>query len=158
MYPLMEVKETTEDGGEVRESYVLRPMNCPHHHKVYASSPRSYRDLPLRLAEYGQVYRFEDSGAVGGLVRVRGMCMNDAHIYCTAEQVKDEFKAVMAMYAEAYRHPRPRQLHGAFVAIRLQRSEGQGEVRRQSAGVGGVGADSRRGAAGTRHQLHRRSG
>ena len=77
-------------------------MNCPHHHKVYASSPRSYRDLPLRLAEYGQVYRCEDSGAVGGLVRVRGMCMNDAHIYCTAAQVKDEFKAVMAMYAEAY--------------------------------------------------------
>ncbi|HEY6599820.1 MAG TPA: threonine--tRNA ligase, partial [Pseudomonadales bacterium] len=82
---------------------VLRPMNCPHHHKVYASSPRSYRDLPLRLAEYGQVYRWEDSGAVGGLVRVRGMCMNDAHIYCTAEQVKGEFKAVMAMYADAYR-------------------------------------------------------
>ena len=102
MYPVMEVKERDGD-HEVRESYVLRPMNCPHHHKVYASSPRSYRDLPLRLAEYGQVYRWEDSGAVGGLVRVRGMCMNDAHIYCTAEQVKDEFKSVMAMYAEAYR-------------------------------------------------------
>jgi threonyl-tRNA synthetase len=102
MYPVMEVKEDSEE-GEVRESYVLRPMNCPHHHKVYASSPRSYRDLPLRLAEYGQVYRWEDSGAVGGLVRVRGMCMNDAHIYCTAEQVKDEFKSVMAMYADAYR-------------------------------------------------------
>ncbi len=102
MYPVMEIKE--RDGEqEVRESYVLRPMNCPHHHKVYASSPRSYRDLPLRLAEYGQVYRWEDSGAVGGLVRVRGMCMNDAHIYCTAEQVKGEFKAVMAMYADAYR-------------------------------------------------------
>jgi len=102
MYPVMEVKEQTGD-QEVRESYVLRPMNCPHHHKVYAAAPRSYRDLPLRLAEYGQVYRWEDSGAVGGLVRVRGMCMNDAHIYCTAEQVKDEFKSVMAMYADAYR-------------------------------------------------------
>ena len=102
MYPVMEIKERDGD-HEVRESYVLRPMNCPHHHKVYASSPRSYRDLPLRLAEYGQVYRWEDSGAVGGLVRVRGMCMNDAHIYCTAEQVKGEFKAVMAMYADAYR-------------------------------------------------------
>jgi threonyl-tRNA synthetase len=102
MYPVMEIKE--RDGEqEVREAYVLRPMNCPHHHKVYASSPRSYRDLPLRLAEYGQVYRWEDSGAVGGLVRVRGMCMNDAHIYCTTEQVKGEFKAVMAMYADAYR-------------------------------------------------------
>jgi threonyl-tRNA synthetase len=102
MYPVMEVKEQTGE-GEVRESYVLRPMNCPHHHKVYAAQPRSYRDLPLRLAEYGQVYRWEDSGAVGGLLRVRGMCMNDAHIYCTAQQVKDEFKAVMAMYADAYR-------------------------------------------------------
>ena len=102
MYPLMELKEHTGDGEEIRESYALRPMNCPHHHKVYASSPRSYRELPLRLAEYGQVYRFEDSGAVGGLVRVRGMCMNDAHIYCTAEQVKGEFKSVMALYAEAY--------------------------------------------------------
>ncbi len=102
MYPVMEIKERDGD-HEVRESYVLRPMNCPHHHKVYASSPRSYRDLPLRLAEYGQVYRWEDSGAVGGLVRVRGMCMNDAHIYCTAEQVKGEFKSVMAMYADAYR-------------------------------------------------------
>ena len=102
MYPVMEVKEQAGE-VEVRESYVLRPMNCPHHHKVYAAVPRSYRDLPLRLAEYGQVYRWEDSGGVGGLLRVRGMCMNDAHIYCTAQQVKDEFIAVMAMYADAYR-------------------------------------------------------
>jgi threonyl-tRNA synthetase len=106
MYPIMEVRDHAEDGegGEaIKEAYVLRPMNCPHHHKVFAAQPRSYRDLPLRLAEYGQVYRWEDSGAVGGLVRVRGMCMNDAHIYCTPEQVKDEFKAVMAMYQEVYR-------------------------------------------------------
>jgi threonyl-tRNA synthetase len=103
MYPPMEVMERTDEGDEaVREAYVLRPMNCPHHHKVYAARPHSYRDLPLRLAEYGQVYRWEDSGAVGGLVRVRGMCMNDAHIYCTPEQVKDEFKSVMGMYREAY--------------------------------------------------------
>ena len=77
-------------------------MNCPHHHRVFASSPRSYRDLPLRLAEYGHVYRWEDSGAVGGLLRVRGMCMNDAHIYCTEAQIKDEFKAVMRLYQQAY--------------------------------------------------------
>ena len=102
MYPVMEVKEQA-GAEEVREAYVLRPMNCPHHHKVYAAVPRSYRDLPLRLAEYGQVYRWEDSGAVGGLLRVRGMCMNDAHIYCTAQQVKDKFKAVMALYMDAYR-------------------------------------------------------
>jgi threonyl-tRNA synthetase len=77
-------------------------MNCPHHHKVFAAEPRSYRDLPLRLAEYGQVYRFEDSGGVSGLVRVRGMCMNDAHIYCTEEQIKSEFKSVVAMHQQAY--------------------------------------------------------
>ncbi|MEM1434999.1 MAG: threonine--tRNA ligase [Pseudomonadota bacterium] len=106
MYPAMEVLEETEGGGEVeqkvKEAYRLRPMNCPHHHKIYSAEPRSYRSLPLRLAEYGQVYRFEDSGGVSGLVRVRGMCMNDAHIYCTKEQIKDEFKAVMAMYDKAY--------------------------------------------------------
>ena len=86
----------------VKDAYRLRPMNCPHHHKVFASSPRSYRELPLRLAEYGHVYRWEDSGAVGGLLRVRGMCMNDAHIYCTEAQIKDEFKAVMRLYQRAY--------------------------------------------------------
>ncbi|MFK7915501.1 MAG: threonine--tRNA ligase, partial [Pseudomonadales bacterium] len=108
MYPSMEILEQVEGAeGEaatttVKEAYRLRPMNCPHHHKIFASEPRSYRDLPLRLAEYGHVYRFEDSGGVSGLVRVRGMCMNDAHIYCTKEQIKQEFKAVMAMYDEAY--------------------------------------------------------
>ena len=112
MYPPMELLESAATGDEgeegeggermVKESYRLRPMNCPHHHKVFSAEPRSYRDLPLRLAEYGQVYRFEDSGAVSGLVRVRGMCMNDAHIYCTKEQIKDEFKSVMAMYQDAY--------------------------------------------------------
>ena len=111
MYPSMEVMDSAEgqgaddaagEGGAVKEAYRLRPMNCPHHHKVFAAVPRSYRDLPLRLAEYGQVYRWEDSGAVGGLVRVRGMCMNDAHIYCTEAQIKDEFKAVMRLYQEAY--------------------------------------------------------
>lgn len=103
MYPPMEVHEHSEDGSErVRETYVLKPMNCPHHHKIYAAEPRSYRDLPLRLAEYGQVYRFEESGGVSGLVRVRGMAMNDAHIYCTEGQIKDEMKSVMRMYADAY--------------------------------------------------------
>ena len=118
MFPAMEVMDRSEGpsepemhGGEgtvvdadgrVKERYVLRPMNCPHHHKVFAARPRSYRDLPLRLAEYGNVYRWEESGAVGGLVRVRGMCMNDAHIYCTEEQIKDEFKSVLKMYQEAY--------------------------------------------------------
>ena len=106
MYPIMELKESREtaDGviEEVKEAYCLRPMNCPHHHKIFSSRPRSYRDLPLRLAEYGQVYRMEDSGALAGLLRVRGMCMNDAHIYCTEDQIKSEFLAVMKMHEEVY--------------------------------------------------------
>ena len=102
MYPPMELVEHTDEGESVKESYVLKPMNCPHHHKIFASSLRSYRDLPLRLAEYGHVYRFEDSGAVGGLLRVRGMCMNDAHIYCTEDQIAAEFRKVIALYDKAY--------------------------------------------------------
>ncbi len=103
MYPPMEVIEESPDGESVRETYMLRPMNCPHHHKIYASRLRSYRDLPLRLAEYGDVYRWEASGAVSGLARVRGMSMNDAHIYCTEDQVKEVFKEVISQYDEAYR-------------------------------------------------------
>ena len=103
MYPAMEVVEETRHGEAVRETYMLKPMNCPHHHKIYASQLRSYRDLPLRLAEYGDVYRWEPSGAVSGLARVRGMSMNDAHIYCTEAQVKDVFREVISQYDEAYR-------------------------------------------------------
>lgn len=106
MYPLMELKETVEgEGGKeevIRETYCLRPMNCPHHHKIFASRKRSYRDLPLRLAEFGHVYRFEDSGALSGLLRVRGMCQNDAHIYCTPENLKAEFLAVMDLHRKLY--------------------------------------------------------
>lgn len=106
MFPFMEMrdKQTTGEGvvEEVKESYALKPMNCPHHHLVFAARPRSYRDLPLRLAEYGQVYRFEDSGALSGLLRVRGMSMNDAHIYCTEEQIHAEFIAVMELHRQLY--------------------------------------------------------
>jgi threonyl-tRNA synthetase len=103
MYPPMELRETSDTGEEVvKETYALRPMNCPHHHRIYAARMRSYRDLPLRLAEYGQVYRFEDAGALSGLLRVRGMCMNDAHIYCTEDQIKAEFLAVMDMHRTVY--------------------------------------------------------
>jgi threonyl-tRNA synthetase len=98
----MEVREATETGDKVKETYRLRPMNCPHHHRIFAARLHSYRDLPLRLAEYGQVYRFEDSGALSGLLRVRGMCMNDAHIYCTEEQIEDEFVAVMELHRKVY--------------------------------------------------------
>ena len=89
MYPAMDI-----DGME----YYVKPMNCPHHHKIYASSPRSYRDLPVRLSEYGTCYRYEKSGQLFGLMRVRSLQMNDAHIYCTKEQFKEEFLAVCRMY------------------------------------------------------------
>jgi len=106
MYPFMELREKREtDAGtveEVKDVYCLKPMNCPHHHRIFAARKRSYRDLPLRLAEYGDVYRFEDSGALSGLLRVRGMCMNDAHIYCTEDQIKPEFIAVMEMHRRLY--------------------------------------------------------
>ena len=103
MYPPMVVEEQGEgeegDGGRtVKETYYLKPMNCPHHHRVFAARPRSYRELPLRLAEYGHVYRFEEHGALSGLLRVRGMAMNDAHIYCTEEQITEEFLAVMRLH------------------------------------------------------------
>lgn len=74
------------------EEYMLKPMNCPHHHRIYSSQMRSYRDLPLRLAEFGTVYRYEQSGELNGLSRVRGFTQDDAHIYCTDEQLKDEIK------------------------------------------------------------------
>ena len=78
--------------------YYLKPMNCPHHHKIFGAEPRSYRDLPLRLAEYGTCYRYEQSGELFGLMRVRSMQMNDAHIYCTLDQFEQEFLDVCKMY------------------------------------------------------------
>jgi len=88
-----------EKGGEF---YYLKAMNCPHHHRIFAAEPRSYRDLPLRLAEYGTCYRYEQSGELFGLMRVRSMNMNDAHIYCTPEQFADEFRAVNEMYLKYF--------------------------------------------------------
>jgi threonyl-tRNA synthetase len=74
------------------EEYLLKPMNCPHHIQIYAAEPKSYRDLPVRLAEFGTVYRFEESGELNGLTRVRGFTQDDAHLFCTPEQVEDEFR------------------------------------------------------------------
>ena len=82
---------TPEEG----EEYMLKPMNCPHHCEIYKTSPRSYRELPLRLAEFGTVYRYEQSGELHGLTRVRGFTQDDAHIFCAPEQIKDEFLKVM---------------------------------------------------------------
>ncbi|NHZ72807.1 MAG: threonine--tRNA ligase [Aquificales bacterium] len=89
MYPPME-----RDGS----TYYLKPMNCPFHHKIYASKSRSYREMPLRLAEYGMVYRYEQSGSLFGLMRVRAAQQNDAHIYCSEAQFEAEFMAVIDLY------------------------------------------------------------
>lgn len=94
MYPPMELEGVT---------YYVKPMNCPMHHKIFGSLQRSYRDLPLRLAEYGTCYRYEKSGELFGLMRVRSLQMNDAHIYCAEEQFADEFLGVIEMYLEYFR-------------------------------------------------------
>ena len=94
MYPPMELEGV---------KYYLKAMNCPHHHKIFAAEPRSYRDLPLRLAEYGTCYRYEQSGELFGLMRVRCLHMNDAHIYCSKEQFYEEFKAVNDMYLKYFK-------------------------------------------------------
>jgi len=89
--------------GNLGSRYYLKAMNCPHHHKIFGAVPRSYRELPLRLAEYGNCYRYEQSGELFGLMRVRSMQMNDAHIYCTEEQFEQEFNAVNEMYLKYFK-------------------------------------------------------
>ena len=93
MYPKMNV-----DGVD----YYVKPMNCPHHHKIFSSLPRSYRDMPVRLSEYGTCYRYEKSGQLFGLMRVRSLQMNDAHIYCSPDQFKEEFINVCKMYLDYF--------------------------------------------------------
>ena len=121
MFPPMEVAENVEElkrdalkGEDTSEAsslhrsnastkYYLKSMNCPHHHKMYAALPRSYRDLPLRLAEYGTCHRYEQSGELFGLMRVRSLQMNDAHLYMTPEQFETEFNAVNDMYLKYFK-------------------------------------------------------
>ncbi|MDG1892716.1 MAG: threonine--tRNA ligase [Verrucomicrobiota bacterium] len=105
MFPPMELCEEGHESapGQAKQRYYLKAMNCPHHHKIFAAAPRSYRELPLRLAEYGMCYRYEQSGELMGLMRVRSMQMNDAHIYCTPEQFADEFRAVNEMYLKYFK-------------------------------------------------------
>ena len=86
-----------EDETGKKEEYLLKPMNCPHHHQIYSHKPRSYRDLPVRLAEFGTVYRYEQSGELNGLIRVRGFTVDDSHIYCTQEQLMDELCDVIEL-------------------------------------------------------------
>ena len=98
MYPPMHLDAEFNEDGTVRkpgQDYYLKPMNCPMHHLIYRSRGRSYRELPLRLFEFGSVYRYEKSGVVHGLTRVRGMTQDDAHIYCTREQMRDELTSVL---------------------------------------------------------------
>jgi threonyl-tRNA synthetase len=95
--------EAVEAIDKLTTRYYLKAMNCPHHHRIFAAEPRSYRDLPLRLAEYGCCYRYEQSGELFGLMRVRSMNMNDSHIYCTPEQFAAEFNAVNEMYLKYFK-------------------------------------------------------
>lgn len=99
MFPPMTVSED----GQVKEKFYLKPMNCPFHHLIFKNRMRSYRELPLRLAEYGTCYRFEQSGELSGLLRVRCMTMNDAHIYISESQLESEIKNILSMYQEFYR-------------------------------------------------------
>ncbi len=93
--PAAERIRTLRDWQRTQERYLLRPMNCPHHVQMYKSEPRSYRDLPVRLAEFGTVYRHEQTGELNGMLRVRGLTQDDAHLFCTPEQVEDEFRATL---------------------------------------------------------------
>ncbi len=98
MYPPMRVDEERNDDGSIKRAgadYYLKPMNCPFHNLIYRSRGRSYRELPLRLFEFGSVYRYEKSGVIHGLTRVRGMTQDDAHIYCTRDQMGDELKSLL---------------------------------------------------------------
>ncbi|MAT70290.1 MAG: threonine--tRNA ligase [Planctomycetaceae bacterium] len=96
-FPLIDLGPREGAAEGEGERYLLKPMNCPHHIMIYKSKPRSYRDLPVRLAEFGTVYRYEQSGELSGMTRVRGFTQDDAHIFCTEEQVADEFRGCLEM-------------------------------------------------------------
>lgn len=103
-FPTIKMKDHPSSIADVKagkkaeeDEYLLKPMNCPHHIMIYKSRPRSYRDLPVRLAEFGTVYRFEQSGELNGMTRVRGFCQDDAHLFCTEDQVADEFRGCLEM-------------------------------------------------------------
>jgi threonyl-tRNA synthetase len=98
-----DARQPSQPGSLTSDRYYLKAMNCPHHHKLFAALPRSYRDLPLRLAEYGTCYRYEKSGELFGLMRVRSLQMNDAHLYMTPEQFEAEFNAVNEMYLNYFK-------------------------------------------------------
>ena len=115
-----------------QEGFLLKPMNCPHHIQIYKAEPRSYRDLPVRLAEFGTVYRFEQTGELNGMTRVRGFTQDDAHLFITPEQVEAEMRANIDLVLFVLSQPRPERLPGPH---RLARS-GQRQVRRRRRGLG----------------------
>ncbi|NEC93075.1 aminoacyl--tRNA ligase-related protein, partial [Streptomyces sp. SID12501] len=103
MYPPMQLDEERDADGNVRragQNYYLKPMNCPMHNLIFKSRGRSYRELPLRLFEFGTVYRYEKSGVVHGMTRGRGFTQDDAHIYCTREQMRDELTSLLTFVLE----------------------------------------------------------
>ena len=145
MFPPMHLDAEYNEDGTVRkpgQDYYLKPMNCPMHCLIFRSRGRSYRELPLRLFEFGTVYRYELSGVVHGLTRVRGLTMDDAHIYCTRDQMRDELTSLLRLRARAARRLRPYRLLSRAV------DQGSEEVRRLRRAVGG--SDQRAGRGGRR--------
>ena len=120
MFPPM-----TLDEGHGAQEYYLKPMNCPMHNLVYKARGKSYRDLPLRLFEFGTVYRYEKSGVVHGLTRVRGLTQDDAHIYCTREEMRDELATTLPLRPRPAARLRPERLLPGAV------HKGPGEVHRR---------------------------
>ncbi len=146
----------TENGRTIHASatrYYLKAMNCPHHHKLYAALPRSYRELPLRLAEYGYCHRYEQSGELFGLMRVRSMQMNDAHIYCTPEQFESEFNAVNQMYLKLLQTFRHRKISHALLYPRS--GAPRTEIRQRTRALAADRGHGSRRSATFRHQLCR---
>ena len=137
MFPPMMVDEGSGEGT----TYYLKPMNCPFHILIFKSRMRSYRELPLRIFEFGTVYRYEKSGVVHGLTRVRGMTQDDAHIFCTKEQMGDELRSLLKFVLELLARLRARRLLPRAV------DEARGQGRRHRRGVG----RGDRGAARSRH-------
>ena len=135
MFPPMEL-----DGGT---NYYLKPMNCPFHILIYKSRMRSYRELPLRFFEFGTVYRYEKSGVVHGLTRVRGMTQDDAHIFCTKEQMDDELRSMLVFVLDVLRE------YGLddFYLELSTKPAGQGGRHRRGVGRGHRGAPRRRARA-----------
>jgi threonyl-tRNA synthetase len=101
-YPTLK-SEAKKPNGEPEEEYLLKPMNCPHHIQIFAAEPKSYRDLPVRLAEFGTVYRYEQSGELNGMTRVRGFTQDDAHLFCTSEQVEQEYTSTVDLVLSIFR-------------------------------------------------------